>query len=250
VAAPLTYQLLSEEPDRIECWVKKLNPRVEPGITRVMSLSSVNGEYLEKAITSKWTPVMTLLAVEKAEGRGWVSFEHVPRERTEIGLAYFGNVLISKMVRVVDVVAAQKNNPIIMHSTVQDELEDWYPLDDTYREEESINGYETNQLENDNLQLVMREEIEKMLDDNGFIFSEDGKSFQVWCAHCQDVPCVWDANKVQMVAFDEVTHDEDTEPNKRRHALYRQMALIINGGPARRGNRLKLPECVVLGIRE
>jgi hypothetical protein len=65
-----------------------------------MSLSSINGEYLEKVIASKWAPVMNLIAIKKAEGRGWVSFEHVPREWTEIGLYYFGNFLISKIVRV------------------------------------------------------------------------------------------------------------------------------------------------------
>jgi hypothetical protein len=53
-----------------------------------------------------------------------------------------------------------------------------------------------------------------------------------------------------MISYDQAVNDEDTEPNKRRHGLYRQMALLINGGPSGRGNRLKLPQCVVSGVRE
>jgi hypothetical protein len=92
--------------------------------------------------------------------------------------------------------------------------------------------------------------MESMLENNGYVFSDDGKSFHVWCQECEDVPCVWASNKQEMITYDEVTHDDNTAPNKRRHALYRQMALVINGGPAGRGNRLKLPQCVLSGVRE
>jgi succinylarginine dihydrolase len=76
-------------------------------------------------------------------------------------------------------------------------------------------GYEAMQLESANLQLLMREEVEKMLDNNRFIFSEERKLFLVWCQECKDAPCIWTANKLGMIAFDEVTHDKNTEANKR-----------------------------------
>jgi hypothetical protein len=53
-----------------------------------------------------------------------------------------------------------------------------------------------------------------------------------------------------MITFDAAENDENTEPNKHRHGLYWQMALIPNGGPTGHGNRLKLPPCILSGVRE
>jgi hypothetical protein len=191
-----------------------------------------------------------LLAIEKCEGRNRVSFEHVKKQRTEIGFTYFGNVLIGKMVRVTDNTAAQQQKPILMRMTALAELEDCIALDATCKEEEKVKGYESNQLENVHLQHILEDEMETMLDNNGFVFSEDGKSCYIFCTACKNVPCVWTDNKESMISYDQAVNDEDIEANKRRHGLYRQMALLINGGPSGRGNRLKLPECIVLGVRE
>jgi hypothetical protein len=67
---------------------------------------------------------------------------------------------------------------------------------------------------------------------------------------CGDIPCVWEANIESMRLFSESRNDEEATPNQQRHSLYRQMALIINDGPSGRGNRVKLPSCVVSGVRE
>lgn len=67
---------------------------------------------------------------------------------------------------------------------------------------------------------------------------------------CGDVPYVWETSKQHMVLFDEAQNPDEAQPNQRRHAIYRQMALIINDGPSGRGNRVKLPTCVVAGVRE
>ena len=66
---------------------------------------------------------------------------------------------------------------------------------------------------------------------------------------CGDLPCVWEANVESMRLFAEARNDEEATPNQQRHSLYRQMALIINDGPSGRGNRVKLPSCVVSGVR-
>jgi hypothetical protein len=55
----------------------------------------VNGEYSKKRVSFKWEPDLNLLAIEKIKGRGRVSFEHVKRPRFEIGLTFFGHVLMS-----------------------------------------------------------------------------------------------------------------------------------------------------------
>jgi hypothetical protein len=60
---------------------------------------------------------------------------------------------------------------------------------------------------------------------------------------------VWANSKESMLNYDQAVNDEDAEVNKRHHGLYRQMALLINGGPSGHGNRLKLPQCIVTGVR-
>ncbi len=92
--------------------------------------------------------------------------------------------------------------------------------------------------------------METKLDDNGYLFSDDGKSFRTFCVQCERVPCVWENNQEEMVNFDKANIDGDAPPNEHRHGLYRQMALIINNGPSGKGNRMKLPECVVNGVRK
>jgi hypothetical protein len=52
-----------------------------------------------------------------------------------------------------------------------------------------------------------------------------------------------------MIDYDKATHDEDMAQNTHRHAIYWQLALYINGGPTGHVNRLKLPTCVLTGIR-
>jgi hypothetical protein len=67
---------------------------------------------------------------------------------------------------------------------------------------------------------------------------------------CGDIPCVWEANVESMRHFAEARNDEEATLNQQRPSLYRQMALIINDGPSGRGNRVKLPSCVVSSVRE
>jgi hypothetical protein len=112
----VTYLLLSEATDKIENWMKRF-PRIEPNVTRVLSLANVNNEYVEKLVVWKWPPALELVAIEKVEGRGQVRFEHVVKERTEIGLTFFGNLMIAKMVSVTDVAGAKTNHPILMKPT-------------------------------------------------------------------------------------------------------------------------------------
>jgi hypothetical protein len=61
---------------------------------------------------------------------------------------------------------------------------------------------------------------------------------------------VWKENKEEMTKYNE-TIGSATPSNTHHHTLDRQMAIRMNGGePLARGHRLKLPSCVVSGIRE
>jgi hypothetical protein len=207
--------------------------------------------YVEKAISHKWFPDLKLLAIEKCKGRNRVSFEHVKQTRMEIGFTYFGNVLIGKMVCITDNSAAQQQKPVLMRLTVAAELKDYIPLDVTYKEEKTVKDYESDQIENQHLQLIIEDKMETMLDNHGYIFADDGKSFQTFCTECELIPCVWAHNRESMINYDQAAvNEEDTEANKCRHGLYHQIALLINGGPSGHGNRLKLPQCIVTGVQE
>jgi hypothetical protein len=76
------------------------------------------------------------------------------------------------------------------------------------------------------------------------------------CADCEEERCVFVENKESLVAYDEAEHvfvaeAEDVPTNNiRRKKLYRQLTLMLNGGPLGAGVRKELPACCVTGIRE
>jgi hypothetical protein len=75
------------------------------------------------------------------------------------------------------------------------------------------------------------------------------------CLDCEEDPCVFDTHKESLMAFDEAEHTslahEDVPPNNvRRKKLYRQLTLMMNGGPLGAGVRRPLPDCCVSAIRE
>ena len=74
------------------------------------------------------------------------------------------------------------------------------------------------------------------------------------CEDCEADPCVFVDHKESLLAFDEAEHslqdDTPTVPNNvRRKLLYRQLTLMINGGPLGAGVRRPLPDCCVNAIR-
>ena len=246
---PIRYELISEDPNVVEQWfLQKTNSKGK--VNEVLGLTAVDCEYVEKGTTTKWSTPLIDCAREKVEGRGQVSFKHVVKARYEIGLSFFGNLHIGTAFRVTDVTAVKCELPILMQQTVQAEIDDYIPFCQDYGTNEVVPGYESGQLENQYLQYYKEEIIERMLDDAGFIFSDDGESFFAMCSKCKGTPCVWEENKHEMMLLSELRDERESAPNQLRHVMYRQMALVINKGPSGRGNRLKLPECVTAGIRE
>jgi hypothetical protein len=76
------------------------------------------------------------------------------------------------------------------------------------------------------------------------------------CVECWENPCVFFLHEELLVAFDEAEHGErlegeDVPPNNvRRKKLYRQLTLMLNGGPMGAGVRRPLPSCCVSAIRD
>jgi hypothetical protein len=246
--AGCTHSLMAEEPDRIETWMRQF-PSEPVGFMSILTVTDVNGKYAEKIVTLKRFPSLYEIAEEKIAGRDKMSFGHVIKDRCEVSVTYFGNVVVGRQVRITDISGAQTRDPILMKLTAKSELADWIPLDATFDTYNVIPGYEHGNLANDRLKDMLEEEMETLLYDNGFVFAEDGKSYHELCVDCGEYPCVWDDNQPTMVAFDACESNKDKQPNQRRHGLYRQMALIMNDGPSGKGNRLKLPNCVLVGVR-
>jgi hypothetical protein len=78
------------------------------------------------------------------------------------------------------------------------------------------------------------------------------EEFVAVCEFCGEETCLFEQNKETLVAFDEVEQiaaEEIPSNNIRRKRLYRQLTLILNGGPMGAGVRRELPACCVAGIR-
>jgi hypothetical protein len=75
------------------------------------------------------------------------------------------------------------------------------------------------------------------------------------CPECGEDPCVFGQHEELLVLFDDTEHGTgSTEPiptnNVRRKKLYRQLTLMLNGGPLGAGVRRPLPNCCVSAIRD
>jgi hypothetical protein len=171
----VTHSLMTEEPDKIKNWMRKY-PKREPGFMTILLVTNVNEGYAEKVVTFKHFPNLYLIAAEKIEGRGKISSGHVQKDRSEISLTYYGDLLVGRMIHITDIEGAQTKVPILMRMTAESEIADWIPLDATYEDSEVIPGYEAMKLEKQRLKDIMEEEMEELMYEQGFVFSEDGKS--------------------------------------------------------------------------
>jgi hypothetical protein len=75
------------------------------------------------------------------------------------------------------------------------------------------------------------------------------------CTVCGHDPCLFHQHAELLLAFDAASlgglAPEDVPANNlRRKSLYRQLTLLINGGPLGAGVRKELPKCCVDAVRE
>jgi hypothetical protein len=94
----------------------------------------------------------------------------------------------------------------------------------------------------------MVDEIEKM--------KNKDKEEDPVCPECGQAPCVFFEHEELLVEYDDAEYGLTTsvEPipsnNIRRKKLYRQLTLMLNGGPLGAGVRKPLPTCCVSAIRD
>jgi hypothetical protein len=90
--------------------------------------------------------------------------------------------------------------------------------------------------------------------------SEEGEeegvlTLTTMCGECGEDPCFFSQHEQLLVAFDDAEHGslaaEDVPANNiLRKKLYRQLTLLINGGPLGAGVRKELPSCCVSAVRD
>ena len=86
--------------------------------------------------------------------------------------------------------------------------------------------------------------------------NDEQEEFVEVCPACGEEMCVFQVHKEGLAAYDDAEHggslvaEEMPENNIRRKKLYRQLTLMLNGGPMGAGVRRELPYCCVNGIRE
>jgi hypothetical protein len=84
-----------------------------------------------------------------------------------------------------------------------------------------------------------------------FLFSDDeGTSCKIICGDCGNAPCVWEMNikGVNNIFPKQRRERRHSQINNATASMYRQMVPIINDAPSSRGNRMKLPNCVLAGV--
>ena len=84
------------------------------------------------------------------------------------------------MVGVTNIKAAQTITPVLMGMSVKKELEKWIQIDNMYTRDTVVAGYKAERIENPFLQYILEEEMEEKLDDHGYLFSDDRKSYRTF----------------------------------------------------------------------
>ena len=91
--------------------------------------------------------------------------------------------------------------------------------------------------------------------DNDDIDINNDECKEAVCLECEERPCLFLVHQESLMAFEQAEHAslalENQPPNNiRQKKLYRQLTLMINGGPLGAGIRRALPDCCVSAIRE
>jgi hypothetical protein len=120
----------------------------------------------------------------------------------------------------------------LMRETIEEEMVDPVLFDVRDGGTQPQVGYMSNQTDNKFVQDRMESGIFHGIKTAGIVFN---KSMTGWryavdvCEHCKQATCEWEEKKEEMVAYNQTICDGT--PNKtRRHTLYRQMSITINGG--------------------
>jgi hypothetical protein len=239
--------------DVYENFEMKMPHFISPHGKLILTMTNKNGVYLGKCITfrNNWDFVACANEAVKGDARIAFNWRNKYDNAVEITSTYFGRYNTGSTGTVMLPSMAKMKG--LMRETIEEEMVDPVLFDVRDGGTESQVGYMSHQIENKFVQDRMESGIFRGIETAGIVFngSMTGWRYAVdVCEHCKQETCEWEEKKEEMVSYNE-TISGDTTNKARRHSLYRQMAIKINDGkPLGRGNRMKLPTCVVEGIRE
>ena len=127
-------------------------------------------------------------------------------------------------------------------------------------EEPSLDKEKNEDNDNDNDNNNTQSESDNKNNDSTIMSIDEWASgakeeFVVVCATCEEDQCLFVQNRESLFAYDEAEHllgdGEDLPTNNiKRKQLYRQLTLMLNGGPFGADVRRELPACCAAGIRQ
>jgi hypothetical protein len=150
----------------------------------------------------------------------------------------------------------QKIEPYIAGAHMKEELEHNFHIPLVHGT--ICNGFTPTQSINKHLKRIMQQEITRIREEHqqstSTMTTEEDKKGT--CTYCNSLPCVWASNKEAMLQFIDaeehglLTGDDIPLSNQHRKGMYRQMALLLNGGPTGKGAGSEFPICVVNSVPE
>jgi hypothetical protein len=241
--------------------VKAVTKRYDDG--RELNFTLVDDKIVQKILTYKTRFDWAEVKRQKEKGKV-VNFQYWEKNGLEVGLTFFGSYLISKSFVLTADKILDKN---LIPDDWQDELDNEIPFP-------TVNigrlvmkvGYSSEKIENDYFRDLMTEELLSEL----AVYEEDFAESQAnsasaapevetskdtaddtVCIFCDDSPCVWVAERDNVIALVATEHraDDPTVSNSTRRKTSFRYIWRVRNGIGQKSVRTKLPECVETGVR-
>ena len=247
--------------------VLERHPEVRKAVTRkqsdgrVLTLDAVADKIVEKMMTCDIPFVCDDLKKQKEEG-ATVSFKHWAKNGLEVNLTYFGTCVVGKKFVLT---TAKLSDKSIIPDDWNEELENdaAFPMVNT-RTLEMKEGCSADAKENEHVRVTVEAEVCSCLaksepvedvlvaekKDTAGAGTEDDKAQHIVCEFCAETPCVWSAERENVIATVDADHGDDTSisNSSRRKSSFRHIWRVRNG-VGQKGCLTRHPECVESGIR-
>ena len=219
---------------------------------RGLTILVVDDVIIEKSLTYYVEWDLEKMTKEKENGVESVRYRYYEKGGFEVGLTYFGSVLIG-MMSTIDY--ALVTNPNFKCETVEDELANdiAFPMVNLAKVT-TIEGYSSDELVNPMMSDIMYQSVVRALERYAnepvvsTVTSACATAKPTQCEFCGELPCVWETERDTILANDGVMHDAVMVNSKRRKVAYRHMYRVTNG-IGQKGVRAQHPQCIEKGVR-
>jgi hypothetical protein len=251
ILPPVMVDILETSPHL----VKSVSKRYPDG--RTLHLHLVDEVIIEKHLTFPW-PCWDyeMLNVEKEKGAK-VSFKYYAKNGYEVGLTYYGSILISQVVTLT--AECKKKVPHLFPADWHDELTSEIGFPSVSLDKIHLNdGYSKDEFENLRMKRYFEEDILDALarndENNREIVEVAGveiapETADTACELCGETPCVWLREQNTVIAMDDNAHAGSNTPNNTRRRLAFKHMYRVRKGIGKTGVRERHPQCVEEGIR-